>query len=889
MEKWVYTFGCESSPCAVQSIDPNLLGGKGASVVEMSRLGIPVPPGLIITTHVCDFFSKNSVYPENVKDDVLKALGHLEQATHKKFGDVKNPLLVSVRSGAPVSMPGMMDTILNLGLNDQTVQGVIEQTQNERFAYDSYRRFIQMYGSVVLGLGSYQFERILDDYKQDQSYQSDLDLTADDLKEICTLYRAEIKQKTKFDFPQNVHEQLWGAVGAVFKSWMNQRAITYRKINNIPENLGTAVTVQSMVFGNMGDDSATGVAFTRNPSTGENLFFGEYLINAQGEDVVSGIRTPQNITIKGKMEDNSNLPALEEKMSRLYQELEGVRQKLEHYFKEMQDLEFTIERGKLWLLQARTGKRSGRAAIKIAVDMVDEGILTKEEAILRVEPQALDQLLHPILDPKAKKDILTIGLPASPGAISGKVVFDADTALKRGLMGESLILVRPETSPEDIHGMHAAKGILTSRGGMTSHAAVVARGMGRTCVVGATKIHIDLNKRHFYVGERIVKENEEITLVGDTGEVLYGAVATTQSHFSEEMNRLMEWVDKIRHLKVRANAETKIDALKAREFGAEGIGLCRTEHMFFNELRILTVRRMILAPDNEARKKALDELLPMQREDFIDIFKVMEGLPITVRLLDPPLHEFLPKTEKELQDLANILLLPLEKVEAMRDQMHEVNPMLGLRGCRLGISEPLIYEMQVRALLEAAVEVQNESVAVDLEIMIPLVSTAEEAQIMYDLVVSVGQKVQQEKRTKVAFKIGTMIELPRAALRANELAQSMEFFSFGTNDLTQTTYGLSRDDSVHFLKTYEEKNIFKKDPFITVDQSGVGELMTIALARGKSVRKDLKTGICGEHGGDPESVMFFHDIGLDYVSCSPYRIPIARLAAAHAVLRKKRS
>ena len=889
MAKWVYSFG--DGKAEGRADMRNLLGGKGANLAEMSNLGLPVPPGLSITTEVCTYYYANKEsYPPELRGQVEAALAEVGKKVGATFGDAKRPLLVSVRSGARASMPGMMDTVLNLGLNDQTVEGLAAASGNPRFAYDSYRRFIQMYSDVVLGLEHHHFEEILDVHKQDKGVEGDTDLDANDWKKVVAKYKEAVQRELKRPFPQDVNDQLWGAIGAVFGSWMNQRAITYRKLHNIPADWGTAVSVQAMVFGNMGEKSATGVAFTRDPSTGEREFYGEYLINAQGEDVVAGIRTPQHLTISGRKKNGSDDASMEESMPGVFRELVTVYKKLEAHYRDMQDIEFTVQEGKLWMLQTRSGKRTAKAALKIAVAMVQEGLIDKKEAVRRVEPASLDQLLHPTLDPKAKRDILTKGLPASPGAASGKVVFNADEAEQMAAAGEKVILVRIETSPEDIHGMHAAQGIVTSRGGMTSHAAVVARGMGRPCVSGAGSLRIDYKANQLMVGDRVVKKGDLITIDGARGEVMVGAVATIQPELSGDFAELMGWADQIRRLKVRANAETPLDAATARKFGAEGIGLCRTEHMFFEADRIVSVREMILSDTEKGRRAALDKLLPIQREDFKELFRIMRGLPVTIRLLDPPLHEFLPHTDAEVDEIAKASGVAPTKLRARAAALHEVNPMLGHRGVRLGISFPEIYEMQARAILEAQAEIEKElGESVQLEIMIPLVATKRELDIMRDRIAAIADLVAQEKGKKPGYMIGTMIELPRAALRAGDIAETAQFFSFGTNDLTQTALGISRDDSGNFLEDYRAANIFAVDPFVSIDQEGVGELVKIAVERGRKTRPDLKLGICGEHGGDPDSVRFFHHVGLDYVSASPYRVPIARLAAAQAVLEARQN
>jgi pyruvate, orthophosphate dikinase len=884
MAKWVYSFG--DGKAEGRADMRNLLGGKGANLAEMSSLGLPVPPGFTITTEVCTYYYANShAYPPELKDEVEKALGGIEEIVGTRFGDANNPLLVSVRSGARASMPGMMDTVLNLGLNDRTVLGLGQSSGDERFAWDSYRRFIQMYSNVVLDVGHHYFEEALELKKEDLGVQLDTDLKADDWRSVVAEYKKIVEKRTGTPFPQEPREQLWGAIGAVFGSWMNQRAITYRRLHSIPESWGTAVNVQAMVFGNMGEDCATGVAFTRDPSTGENLFYGEYLVNAQGEDVVAGIRTPQHLTVQGKLAQKSDAPAMEEVMPEVFKQLAGVRRTLEKHYSDMQDIEFTVQRGRLYMLQTRNGKRTAKAALKIAVDMVREGLIDKKEAVARIVPSSLDQLLHPTLDPKAHRKVIAKGLPASPGAASGKVVFTADDAEKQARTGEKVILVRRETSPEDIHGMHAAQGILTSTGGMTSHAAVVARGMGKPCVAGAGDVRIDANAGTLSVRGVTVKAGEFLTLDGGTGEIMQGVVPTVQPELSGDFAELMQWADEFRRLGVRANAETPTDAATARKFGAEGIGLCRTEHMFFEGDRIVAVRQMILADDEKTRRAALAKIQPMQRQDFVELFEIMAGLPVTIRLLDPPLHEFLPKTEGDMAQVAKDLGVSSAEVEARANKLHEFNPMLGHRGVRLGISYPEIYEMQARAIFEAVAEVQKKAgKTVIPEIMIPLVATKKELDLMKAVVDQVAAEVSQLSGEKLEYLVGTMIELPRAALRAGDIAETADFFSFGTNDLTQTTFGLSRDDSASFLEKYQQRGIFEHDPFASLDVEGVGELIEIASERGRKVRNSLKLGICGEHGGDPASVFFCHKAGLDYVSCSPFRVPIARLAAAQASL-----
>ena len=881
--QWVFAFG--NGKADGRADMRNLLGGKGAGLAEMSSLGLPVPPGFTVTTEVCThYYAQANTYPAELKAQVDAALVQVEQSVGAKFGDPKNPLLVSVRSGARASMPGMMDTVLNLGLNKATVEGLCAQSGNPRFAYDSYRRFIQMYSSVVLDLEHHLFEDVIDDVKRAQGYTLDTQMTAQDWQEVVAAYLETVEKHLGKPFPQDVQEQLWGAVGAVFGSWMNTRAMTYRKLNDIPHDWGTAVNVQAMVFGNRGEDCCTGVAFTRNPSTGENAFYGEYLVNAQGEDVVAGIRTPQNLTIKGKEEQHSTLPAMEEVMPEVFSQLNDVRLKLEKHYHDMQDIEFTVQQGKLYMLQTRTGKRTAAAALKIAVDMVNEGVIGKEEAIKRIDPKSLDQLLHPTLDPKAKKQVAAKGLPASPGAASGIVVFSADDAEELTNKGKKVILCRIETSPEDIHGMHAAKGIVTSRGGMTSHAAVVARGMGRACVAGAGELHMDYAKQQMSVKSITIKAGDTITIDGSTGEVMLGEIPTVQPELSGDFSTLMGWADSLRRLKVRANAETPLDARTARKFGAEGIGLCRTEHMFFDADRITSVREMIIADDEQGRRAALAKLEPMQKQDFVDLFTIMEGLPVTIRLLDPPLHEFLPHEESEIAAVAAGAGVSTDKVKKRMNALHESNPMLGHRGCRLGISYPEIYEMQARAIFLATVGMSKQGKTITPEIMIPLIATKKELDILKALVDRVAAEISQQSGVTLHYLVGTMIELPRAALRAGDIAQTAQFFSFGTNDLTQTTFGLSRDDAATFLPDYYRAGVFDHDPFATLDQEGVGELIQIACDRGRKTRKDIKLGICGEHGGDPSSVKFCHHAGLDYVSCSPYRVPIARLAAAQAAI-----
>ncbi len=883
-ETWVYSFGGGSADGEASM--KNLLGGKGANLAEMAKLGLPVPPGFTISTAVCTaFYELDRKYPDTLAPQVETALAKLEANAGKTFGDPENPLLVSVRSGARASMPGMMDTVLNLGLNEETVKGLAAKA-GERFAYDSYRRFIQMYGNVVLGLKHDTFEHILDDYKEREEYDLDTEMTAEDWKEIIVQYKQAVQDALGKPFPEDPKDQLWGAISAVFGSWMNDRAIVYRRLNDIPHEWGTAVTVQSMVFGNMGETSATGVAFTRDPSTGENIFYGEFLINAQGEDVVAGIRTPAPISKARAEALSSEEQSLEEAMPEVFKQLVGVAETLEKHYRDMQDLEFTVEESKLYMLQTRTGKRTAAAALKLAVDMVDEGLISEEEAVLRLEPAQLDQLLHPTIAEDAVRDVLVQALPASPGAAVGEVVFNSDEAAALAERGVDVILVRIETSPEDIHGMHAARAIVTARGGMTSHAAVVARGMGRPCVCGAGAMHVDETAGVFRVAGREVNKGDIITVDGASGEVLMGAVKMRQPDLSGDFARLMTWADRARTLKVRTNAETPADTRTAVEFGAEGIGLCRTEHMFFDAERIPVVRSMILAESETGRRAALDKLLPFQREDFAEIFRIMGERPCTIRLLDPPLHEFLPHTDEDMAAVAASSGVDIDILKRRAGELHESNPMLGHRGCRLGITYPEIYEMQARAIFEAAVQVAGETgKGVVPEVMIPLVATHKELQILKQVVDNTARAVFAETGTTLDYLVGTMIELPRAALQAGEIAQSAAFFSFGTNDLTQTTLGISRDDAGRFLKAYEDLGIYEKDPFVTLDQSGVGELVRLAAERGRATRSDIKLGICGEHGGDPASVAFCHESGLEYVSCSPYRVPIARLAAAHAALK----
>ena len=865
----------------------HILGGKGKNLSEMGKLGLPVPPGFTISTEACHLFYKNKKKLNlNLIKQINKEIKIIERDSKKKFGDLKNPLLVSVRSGARVSMPGMMDTILNLGLNDQTVEALAKKTLNTRFAKDSYRRFIQMYSNVVLGIESYNFEELIENYKLTKGVLLDTELDEFDWDNLITDFKNLVRKKTKKEFPQNVKDQLIGAISAVFLSWESNRAKIYRKLNQIPSEWGTAVNIQSMVFGNMGDDCATGVVFTRNPSNGEKDIYGEYLINAQGEDVVAGTRTPQNITKKARINSKQKQLSMEEAMPLVFKKLKQILFKLEKHYKDMQDVEFTVENKNLWMLQTRSGKRTAKSAVKIAVDMVKEKLISKKEAVLRLDPNSLDTLLHPTLDENEKIDVIAKGLPASPGGASGKVVFSSDEAERLNLMMQNTILVRVETSPEDIHGMHAAKGILTARGGMTSHAAVVARGMGRPCVSGSSEIEIDYNNKLFRTKNHIIKEGDIITIDGSTGRIILGEVKTVKPEISGDFSKIMSWADGFRKLKVRSNSETPADSKVAKEFGAEGIGLCRTEHMFFDEKRILSVREMILSKSKDDRANALNKLLPYQKEDFFKIFKIMQGMPVTVRLLDPPLHEFLPKTSKEIQDVANSLNLTMNEIEVRIKELYEQNPMLGHRGCRLGISFPEIYEMQCRAIFEALTELKKKKIKSAFpEIMIPLVSTEAEIKIMKNLVITTARKVIDEHNIKINFLVGTMIELPRAAIKADDIAKHAEFFSFGTNDLTQTTFGISRDDSGKFLNDYIENKIFDVDPFISIDE-GVGDLIQIASKKGKTQNKKIKLGICGEHGGDPKSIHLCSKIGLDYVSCSPYRVPIARLAAAQSELKK---
>ena len=889
MTKWVYTFG--DGQAEGSAADRNLLGGKGANLAEMCNLGLPVPPGLTITTEACVWYYDNGrKMPDGLEAAVINALVKVGAIAGRAFGDPEKPLLLSVRSGARASMPGMMDTVLNLGLNDDTVLAVARDSGDERFAFDSYRRFIQMYADVVMGLDHEVFEEILEDEKARLGHELDTDISAAEWREIIARYMATIEEELGVPFPQDPHQQLWGAIGAVFASWMNARAITYRQLHDIPASWGTAVNVQAMVFGNLGDHSATGVAFTRNPSTGARELYGEFLVNAQGEDVVAGIRTPQSITEAARIEAGSDRPSLEKLMPDAFAEFLAICDRLERHYRDMQDLEFTIQSGKLWMLQTRSGKRTAKAALKIAVDMAAEGLITREEAVMRIDPASLDQLLHPTIDPHASRDIIGSGLPASPGAATGEIVFTSEEAVEAAKTGRKVILVRVETSPEDIHGMHAAEGILTSRGGMTSHAAVVARGMGTPCVSGAGGLRIDARNGTLVSLGVTLKAGDVITLDGSSGQVLKGAVAMLQPELSGDFGLIMEWADATRRMKVRTNAETPADARAARSFGAEGIGLCRTEHMFFDGDRITAMREMILAGSEGGRRVALAKLLPMQRSDFIELFEIMKGLPVTIRLLDPPLHEFLPKTDEEIAEVASVIGVSVEKLSQRVDELHEFNPMLGHRGCRLAISYPEIAEMQARAIFEAAVEAAKLTGApVVPEIMVPLVGLREELDFVKDRIDAVAREVIGEAGVDITYLVGTMIELPRAAIRAHAIAEVAEFFSFGTNDLTQTTFGISRDDASSFLMTYQQKGIIEQDPFVTLDIDGVGELVRIASEKGRATRPDIKLGICGEHGGDPASVRFCDSIGLDYVSCSPFRVPIARLAAAQAAIEKKRN
>ena len=888
MTKWVYTFGDGAAEGSAS--DKALLGGKGANLAEMCALGLPVPPGFTITTEACNhFYANGRQYPGELGAQVEAALDHIGKLTGRRFGHPDNALLVSVRSGARASMPGMMDTVLNLGLNDETVATLAAESGDERFAWDSYRRFIQMYCNVVMGLDHEVFEEILEDEKARLGAELDTEITAQQWKHIIFRYKEKVQEELEVPFPQDPQEQLWGAIGAVFSSWMNHRAITYRRLHDIPEAWGTAVNVQAMVFGNMGETSATGVAFTRNPSTGEKRLYGEFLVNAQGEDVVAGIRTPQDITEEARIAAGSDKPSLEKLMPGLFAEFAGIAGRLEAHYRDMQDLEFTIERGKLWMLQTRNGKRTAKAALKIAVEMAAEGLISREEAVNRIDPASLDQLLHPTIDPDANRDVIAMGLPASPGAATGEIVFNSDEAEEMRSVGRRVILVRIETSPEDIHGMHAAEGILTSRGGMTSHAAVVARGMGKPCVSGAGMLRIDYRSETLVVMGQTFSKGDIITIDGSSGQVLKGTVPMLQPELSGDFASIMQWADAARRMKVRTNAETPADARMARSFGAEGIGLCRTEHMFFEGDRIVSMREMILANTENDRRAALDKLLPMQRDDFVELFEIMAGLPVTIRLLDPPLHEFLPKNEDEIAEVAAGLGVDPEVLRMRTDALHEFNPMLGHRGCRLAISYPEIAEMQARAIFEAAIEAGRKTGAhVVPEVMVPLVGLVKELDFVKARIDQVAADVMAETGTKFDYLVGTMIELPRAAIRAHAIAQTAEFFSFGTNDLTQTTFGISRDDAASFLETYRQKGIIEQDPFVSLDIEGVGELVKIATDKGRATRPDIKLGICGEHGGDPASIHFCERTGLDYVSCSPFRVPIARLAAAQAALGRKR-
>jgi len=886
--KWVYLFGAGRTDGSASMRD--LLGGKGANLAEMASLGLPVPPGFTISTEVCTYYYENNrTFPKGLEEQVENALRFVGEAVGATFGDASNPLLVSVRSGARTSMPGMMDTILNLGLNDETVEGLAARSGDRRFAYDSYRRFIQMYSNVVLGVDHGVFEDILENHKNLNGFTNDTELAAEDWQEVIAAYKEAVERETRKPFPQDLNAQLWGAIGAVFGSWQNARAITYRRLHQIPDSWGTAVNVQAMVFGNMGETSATGVAFTRNPSTGEKEVYGEFLVNAQGEDVVAGIRTPQNISEKARLAAGDQAPSLEMLMPDIYNQLKEIFDRLEKHYRDMQDVEFTIQNGKLWMLQTRSGKRTARAALKIAVDLANEGIITREEAVMRIDASTLDQLLHPTIDPSAPKHVIARGLAASPGAASGEIVFNSDEAEALKAKGRDVVLVRVETSPEDIHGMHAAVGILTARGGMTSHAAVVARGMGRPCVCGAGALRIDAKAGEMIApGGKVYRAGDVITIDGSTGEVLEGKVRMREPELSGNFATLMSWADAVRRLRVRANADTPRDAEHARQFGAEGIGLCRTEHMFFETDRILAMREMICAEDEDGRRRALAKILPMQRADFESLFEIMAGLPVTIRLLDPPLHEFLPQEEREQNAVAQALGVPVSRLKARVAELHEFNPMLGFRGCRLAIRYPEITEMQARAIFEAAVNAAKKTgKPVIPEIMIPLVAYRKEFDLLRKVIVGVAEAVENETGTRLEYQIGTMVELPRSALRADEIAageDGAEFFSFGTNDLTQTCLGLSRDDAAPILENYLSARIFETDPFVSIDRDGVGELVRIGTERGRKVKPNLKIGICGEHGGDPASVAFCHEVGLDYVSCSPFRVPVARLAAAQAAI-----
>jgi len=888
MTKWVYTFGDGAAEGAAEA--KNLLGGKGANLAEMCRLGLPVPAGFTITTEACNrYYADGKAYPDGLKEQVAAALDHVAGVTERRFGDPSALLLVSVRSGARASMPGMMDTVLNLGLNDETVKVLAADSGDERFAYDSYRRFIQMYSNVVLDLDHEVFEEILEDEKANRGHDLDTDLSAADWQAVIALYKSRIEEELGQPFPQEPAEQLWGAIGAVFSSWMNPRAITYRCLHDIPESWGTAVNVQAMVFGNMGETSATGVAFTRNPSTGESALYGEFLVNAQGEDVVAGIRTPQNITEVARIEAGSDKPSLEKVMPEAFASFVDISTRLEKHYRDMQDLEFTIERGKLWMLQTRSGKRTAKAALRIAVDMANEGLITREEAVSRIDPASLDQLLHPTIDPRADRKVIGMGLPASPGAATGEIVFSSQEAEESKALGRKVILVRIETSPEDIHGMHAAEGILTTRGGMTSHAAVVARGMGKPCVSGAGTLRVDYRAGTLVSMGMTFRKGDVITIDGGSGQVLKGSVPMVQPELSGDFAAVMGWADGIRRMKVRTNAETPADARMARSFGAEGIGLCRTEHMFFDGERIIAMREMILADAEQGRRAALAKLLPMQRSDFVELFEIMAGLPVTIRLLDPPLHEFLPKSKEEIEEVAKVMQVSPEKLRQRTEALHEFNPMLGHRGCRLAISYPEIAEMQARAIFEAAVEAGRKTgKPVVPEVMVPLIGLKKEFDFVKARIDAVAAEVLAEGGQKIDYLAGTMIELPRAAIRAHVIAETAEFFSFGTNDLTQTAFGISRDDASAFLETYRQKGIVEQDPFVSLDIDGVGELVKLAAEKGRATRPDIKLGICGEHGGDPASIRFCQELGLDYVSCSPFRVPIARLAAAQAAVAKTR-
>eukprot|EP00933_Yihiella_yeosuensis_P015963 TRINITY_DN1378_c0_g1_i1.p1 TRINITY_DN1378_c0_g1~~TRINITY_DN1378_c0_g1_i1.p1 ORF type:complete len:913 (+),score=249.05 TRINITY_DN1378_c0_g1_i1:107-2845(+) len=887
--KWVYNFGAGEADGRANMKE--LLGGKGANLAEMASIGLPVPPGFTLTTEICTYFYEHGeTYPKELREQVEEAVRLVEQRTGMLFGSAEKPLLLSVRSGARASMPGMMDTVLNLGLNDQTVESLAKESGDRRFAFDSYRRFVQMYADVVLGLDMAHFEKLLERAKQKRGVKLDNELLAEDLEGLTQLFKAQFHLEVGEDFPDDPLKQLWGAIGAVFKSWMNQRAKTYRRLNDIPESWGTAVSVQAMVFGNMGNDCATGVAFTRNPSNGVNNFYGEFLMNAQGEDVVAGIRTPQELTIASRKSHGCELPSLEESMPEVFKELMAIRSQLENHFKEMQDIEFTVQKGKLYMLQTRTGKRTAHAALQIAVDMANEGLISHQEAVMRLKPEQLDQLLHPTLDPKAKKNVIAKGLPASPGAASGKIVFSADEAEQRTKIGEKVLLVRIETSPDDIHGIHSAQGILTTRGGMTSHAAVVARGMGRPCVAGAGDVHVNYATKTMSVGSITLTEGDRLTIDGITGEIITGEVPTVKPQLTGNFGTIMGWADEFRTMGVRANAETPADAQQAKDFGAEGIGLVRTEHMFFEGGRIVAMREMILASNESDRRAALGKLLDMQRSDMIELFRIMDGRPVTVRLLDPPLHEFIPHTEAEMASVASSAGIPLDFVRRRAAELREANPMLGHRGCRLAVTYPEICEMQSRAIFEAAAKVGKtctSGCSPVAEVMVPLVATVQEIEILKKVIQETAMKVKSEQGVEFAYKIGSMIELPRACLQAGSIAKDAEFLSFGTNDLTQTTWGLSRDDAGNFLPEYKTKGIVEHDPFVSLDQEGVGELIKLAVERGHAVRPGMKMGICGEHGGDPASIEFCQKAGLDYVSCSPFRVPIARLAAAQSAMRAK--